>query len=62
MHPLLGHILLRERDGNLLGSVVAIVEENDYIAFLNSAIAVCVYERLHEFIGVLMLFGVAVVA
>ena len=50
VHALLRHILLGEHDGELLGSVVAIVEEDDHIPFLDGSIHSAVVDRLHELV------------
>ena len=51
VHTLLGHILLGEHDGELLGSVVAIVEEDYHIPFLDGSIHSAVVDGLHELVG-----------
>ena len=50
MHALLWHILLREDDGQLLGAIVAVVEEDDDIALLDGAIDIGVVDGLHELV------------
>ena len=50
-HPLLGHILLSEDNSELLGAVVAEVEENHHVAFLDAAIYCAVNNGLDELIG-----------
>ena len=62
LHTFFGHILLREDGGQLLGAVVAIIEENNDIVGLNASVDLGVNQRLHKFICVLVLFGRAVVA
>ena len=61
-HSLFGHVFLGENVGYFACAVVAVVEEDNHVAFLNASVNVGVYERLHEFIGVLVLGRVAVVA
>ena len=51
VHTLLGHTLLCEHDGELLGTVIAVVEEDDHIAFLDGAIHSAVVDGLHELVG-----------
>ena len=62
VHTLFGHILLREHHGELLGAVVAVVEEDDHVAFLDASVHVGVHQRFHELISVLVVFRVRVVA
>ena len=62
LHALFRHVLLCEDDGQFLGPVVAVVVEDDDVALLDASVDVGVDEGLHEFVGVLMLLGVAVVA
>ena len=62
LHALLLHVLLSEDDGEFLSAVVAVVEEDDYVAFLDASIHVGIHDWLHEFVGVLVSLGVGVVA
>ena len=62
VHTFFGHILLRQHHGKFLGAVVAVVEENNHVAFLDASVDVGIYQRFHEFVGVLVLFRVRVVA
>ena len=62
LHSLLRHVLLGQNDRDLFRAVVAVVEENHYIAFCNPSVAIRVHQRLHELIRVLMLLRMAVVA
>ena len=62
MHALFGHILLRENNGNLFRTVVAVVEEDHRVAFFYSAVASRVHQRFHELIRIFMLLGVAIIA
>ena len=43
LHALFRHILLRENNGDLFGAVVAVVKEDDYVAFGDTSITVSVY-------------------
>ena len=54
MHALLGHVLLGEYDSDFLRAVVAVVEEDNDVAFLNGSQRFAVahmYDRLHELVG-----------
>ena len=51
VHSLLGHILLSKHDSQFLGTVVTIVEEDNYVTFLDSTVEVRVYNRFDELIG-----------
>ena len=51
VHALFGHVLLCKYGGKLLGAVVAIVEEYDNIAFLDSAVEGAVVDGLDKFVG-----------
>ena len=51
VHALLRHILLSQDDSQFLGAVVAVVEENNHITFLDRTVAIGVYNRLDELIG-----------
>ena len=51
VHSLLRHILLSQHDSQLLGTVVTVVEEDNYITFLDSTVEVRVYNRFDELIG-----------
>ena len=50
-HAFFRHVLLRKYDGQLFGTVVTVVEENNYIAFLDSTIEVGIVNRFDKFIG-----------
>ena len=56
------YCLLGEHHSEFLSAVVAVVEEDHHVAFLNTSIAVGVDERLHKFVGVLVVFRIGVVA
>ena len=43
LHALFRHILLRKNNGDLFGAVVAVVKEDDYVAFGDTSITVSVY-------------------
>ncbi len=62
VHAFFGHVLLSEHDGKFLGAVVAVVEEDDNVAFLDASVYVGINEGFHELVGVLVVFAVAVVA
>ena len=51
VHSLLGHVLLCEDDGELLGAVVAVVEEDDDVALLDGAVDERVVDGLDELVG-----------
>ena len=51
VHALLRHILLREGNGHFLGAVVAEIDENDHVAFLNTSVDSSVVDGLDEFVG-----------
>ena len=51
MHALFRHILLSQNDSQLFRTVVTIVEEDHYIAFLDGSVETAVYNRLDEFVG-----------
>ena len=51
VHTLLGHVLLGEHDGQFLGTVIAVVEENDHVAFLDGTVDGRVVDGLHELVG-----------
>ena len=51
MHTFFRHILLGEHLGDFFCAVVAIVEENHHIAFLDTSIHGAIHHRLHEFVG-----------
>ena len=61
VHPLFGHVLLGEHDSQFLGAVVAVVEKDDDVAFLDAAVDSCVDQRLHEFVRILVVFAVCVI-
>ena len=61
LHTLLRHILLSEHNGEFLCAVVAVVIEDNHIARFDSTIYVCIYERFHELVGILMFFGMGIV-
>lgn len=50
LHALFGHILLGEDNGQFLGTVVAVVEEDYNITFLDGTVEATVHNRLDEFI------------
>ena len=50
-HALLRHVLLGEHNGELLGAVVAEVDEDDHIALLYAAVHRSVVDRLDELVG-----------
>ena len=50
MHALLRHILLRQDDGQFLRTVVAVVEENNGVAFLDCPINRRIVYRFDKFI------------
>ena len=50
-HALLRHVLLSEHYGQLLGTVVAVVEENHHVAFLDSSVDRRIVDSLHKFVG-----------
>ena len=62
LHTLLFHVLLREHDGQFSCAVVAEIEKDDNITFLDATIDAAVDERLHELVGVLVLLRVRIVA
>ena len=51
VHSLLRHILLCQRDGHLLGTVVTEVDEDHYIALFNATVHTGIVDRLDELIG-----------
>ena len=57
VHAFLGHVLLGEHDGQLLGAVVAVVEENHGVAFLDGAVESAVHDGLHELVGHAFVIG-----
>ena len=50
LHALFGHILLGEDNGQFLGTVVTVVEEDYNITFLDGTVEATVHNRLDEFI------------
>ena len=62
LHSLFRHVLLRENDGDLFRTVIAVVKEDHYIALGYTSVAVSVHKRLHELVRVLVLIRMAVVA
>ena len=61
VHAFFWHILLGEHHSEFLSAVVAVVEEDHHVAFLNTSIAVGIDERLHKFVGVLVVFRIGVI-
>ena len=51
LHALLNHILLSEDDGEFLSAVVAVVEEDDHVAFLDGTVNLAVVDGLDELVG-----------
>ena len=51
VHPLSIHVLLGEDYGQLLGTVITEVEEDNGIALLYTAVIRLVHDRLHELVG-----------
>ena len=51
LHSLLDHVLLSQHDGEFLSAVVAVVEEDDDVALLDSAIDGAVVDGLDELVG-----------
>lgn len=51
VHPLFGHVVLGEHYGELLGAVVAVVEEDYHVAGLDGAVDGRVVDGEHEFVG-----------
>ena len=51
VHACFGHVLLSEHDGEFLGAVVAVVEEDDNVAFANGAVNGCIVDGQHELVG-----------
>ena len=55
VHPFGGHVLLREHDGQLLGAVVAVVEEDHHVAGTDRPdgfpLGVDTHDRLDELVG-----------
>ena len=51
LHACFWHILLRQYDGQFLSAVVAVVEEDHYVAFLDSAVHCSVVDREDEFVS-----------
>ena len=51
VHASLGHILLCEHYSEFLGSVVAVVEEDDYVALLDGAVIVAVHDGEDKLVG-----------
>ena len=50
VHALFRHILLSQHYGQLFRTVVTIVEEDNYITFLNGSVEVTIYNRLDKFV------------
>ena len=50
VHALLRHILLGQYNGQLLSAVVAVVEEDHYIAFLDGAVESAIYDGFDELV------------
>ena len=61
MHFLFRHILLCKHNGKFLCAVVAIVEEDDNIAFFNTSVNVSVNEGFHKLVRILVLLRVSIV-
>ena len=51
MHAFLRHVFLCQRDGELLCAVVAVVEENNGVAFFDCAVNFGVDNRFDKFVG-----------
>ena len=51
MHTLFGHILLSEYDGELLGTVVTEVNEDDHVTFLDGSVYAGIVDGFDELIG-----------
>ena len=50
-HALVFHVLLGQHDGQFLGAVVAVVEEDNHIALLDGAVHGAVVDGLNELVG-----------
>ena len=50
LHTLLRHILLSQNDGQLLGTVVAVVKEDNHITFLDGTVYLAIVDRQDELI------------
>ena len=50
LHALLRHILLGQHDGQLLGTVVTEVDEDNHVTLLNQSIDSCIVNRFDELI------------
>ena len=61
-HPLLGHILLSQHNGEFLCAVVAEVDEYHDVALFDAAVNIGVDKRFHKLVGVLVLLSVGIVA
>ena len=57
LHPLFRHVLLREHDGQLLGAVVAVVEEDHHVALLDGSVHRGVVDGLHELVRHTLVIG-----
>ena len=62
VHSLLRHVLLCEGNSEFLGAVVAVIEEDNHIAFLDSSIHIGIDDWLHELVCVLVVLRVGVIA
>ena len=51
VHAFFGHVMLGENNGEFLCAVVAVVEENHHVAFLDGAIEIGVVDGLDELVG-----------
>ena len=57
LHAVLGHVLLSQRNGNLLGAVVAEVEEEHHIALLDASVNSRVDDGFDKLVGNALVIG-----